>query len=361
MCRAGNYQAIQIAVIYDHDGSVTDMMLGEDASDPSGCRQNAVTESVDSISTSGFIQHAVLVLNGRCTGSAPEQQLQMQYQLMRAFGRVLGLGWSQTNDNVFTSTPVPTYDQAMHWPVMHPIDIICGTYTYQCMPQPFTLRYDDLSALAELYMIGQGQAQAGQTDTLLNASQILGYLSFPNGQGMQGVNCGTEDAAVREHTGDVVHRVIGVGGEVPALERQPGDGGRYIDERKHGPVVGLFRGGIRVRAGADHLRRLAVHHPRDGADESTVCGGVFGWAVYGQYGGAFGERSGAADRDLWELCDYGWLDLATIGAASTCVTGDGGSRQPHPRRRLRQDGGRGRCAGMGMSRGGRLERSRDGV
>ena len=186
--QAANWQTIQIAVIYDSDGSVTDLMLGSGASASSSCRQNAVTESVDSIAPTGLIEHAVLVLNGRCTGTAPEQQTQMQYQLMRAFGRVLGLGWSQTNDNVFTGTPTPTYQQAMHWPVMHPIDIICGPYTYQCMPQPFVLRDDDLSALAELYPIGQGQSQAGQVDTLLNANQISGVLSFPNGQGMQGVN-----------------------------------------------------------------------------------------------------------------------------------------------------------------------------
>jgi hypothetical protein len=147
-----------------------------------------VTESVDSIAPSGVIQHAVLVLNGRCTGAAPEMQLQMQYQLMRAFGRVLGLGWSQTNDNVFTGSPVASYQQALHWPVMHPIDVICGVYTYQCMPQPFTLRADDLSGLALLYPIGQGQAGSGQTDTLLGASLIGGVIRFPSGQAMQGVN-----------------------------------------------------------------------------------------------------------------------------------------------------------------------------
>jgi len=114
--------------------------------------------------------------------------MQLQYQLMRAFGRVLGLGWSQTNDNVFTYSPQPTYNQALYWPVMHPIDIICGPYTYQCMPQPFTLRPDDLSALAQLYFIPQGQAGPGKQDSLLNASQISGVLSFPNGQGMQGAN-----------------------------------------------------------------------------------------------------------------------------------------------------------------------------
>jgi hypothetical protein len=186
--QSSNYMAVQIAVIYDTDGSVTDLLLGNGASDPSGCLQNGVTESVDSIVPSGVIQHAILVLNGRCTGPAPEQQTQLQYQLMRAFGRVLGLGWSQTNDNVFTGSPQASFNQAMHWPVMHPIDIICGAYTYQCMPQPFTLRPDDLSALAALYSIGQGLSGPGQTDTLFNASQFSGQLQFSNGQGMQGVN-----------------------------------------------------------------------------------------------------------------------------------------------------------------------------
>ena len=186
--QSSNYAAKQIAVVYDTDGSVTDLLLGNGASDPTNCLQNGVTESVDSIVPAGFIQHAILVLNGRCTGTDPEQQTQLQYQLMRAFGRVLGLGWSQTNDNVFTGSPQATYNQAMHWPVMHPIDIICGPYTYQCMPQPFTLRPDDLSALGMLYYVAQGTEPPGKTDTLLNASQMYGQLEFPTGQGMQGVN-----------------------------------------------------------------------------------------------------------------------------------------------------------------------------
>ncbi len=183
-----NYQAKPIAVIYDTDGSVTDLLLGNGASDPTSCRQNGVTESVDSIVPAGYIQHAVIVLNGRCTGPAPEQELEMQYQLMRAFGRVLGLGWSQTNDNVFTGTPLPTYNQALNWPIMHPIDIICGPYSYQCLPQPFTLRPDDISTLAMLYFIPQGQAAPGKVDSLYRSNRILGNLLFPTGQGMAGVN-----------------------------------------------------------------------------------------------------------------------------------------------------------------------------
>jgi hypothetical protein len=186
--QSSSYAAKQIAVIYDSDGSITDLLLGNGASDPTSCLQNGVTESVDSIVPTGYIQHAILVLNGRCTGTDAEKQTQLEYQLMRAFGRVLGLGWSQTNDNVFTGSPQATFNQAMHWPVMHPIDIICGPYTYRCMPQPFTLRPDDLSALAQLYPIGQGQAGPGKTDTLFNASQFTGRLHFSGGQGMQGVN-----------------------------------------------------------------------------------------------------------------------------------------------------------------------------
>jgi len=186
--QSANYQSIQIAIIYDSDGSVTDLMLGGGASNPSGCRQNAVTESVDSITADSHIQHAILVLNGRCTGPDPQQQLQLQYQLMRAFGRILGLGWSQTNDNVFTGSPTPTYNQAINWPIMHPIDVICGLYTYQCMPLPFTLRPDDISSLDYLYPVTSSNPASGKENTLLNGNQIRGTITFPNGQGMQGVN-----------------------------------------------------------------------------------------------------------------------------------------------------------------------------
>lgn len=187
--QSSNYLNKQIAVLYDTDGSITDLLLGTGASSPSSCRQNAVTESVDSISTSGKIQHAILVLNGRCTGPAPEQQLQLQYQLMRAFGRVIGLAWSQTNDNVFTGSPSPTLQQALYWPIMHPIDVICGPYTYQCMPDPFTLRDDDISGLGLLYPVGTWVPSIpGKTDTLARGSRIRGTVTFPNGQGMQGVN-----------------------------------------------------------------------------------------------------------------------------------------------------------------------------
>lgn len=177
-----NYTATQIAVVLDADGSITDALLGAGASAASNCRTNAVTESVDLFLQPGNIAHAIVVLNGRCSGPAPEQQLQLQYQLLRVFGRVIGLGWSQLNDNVYTGTPAPTYPQQLHWPIMHPLDVLCGPYTYQCLPAPFTLRDDDISAMWQMY------ADATTSYTSANMVLVRGYLSFPNHAPMPGVN-----------------------------------------------------------------------------------------------------------------------------------------------------------------------------
>jgi IPT/TIG domain len=188
---ATNYASVQIAVIYDSDGSVIDMLLGSGASGLLECRQNGVAESVDGFGSSGTIEHAVIVLDGLCVGSssAPELQeqlTQMQYQLTRVFGRVLGLAWSQLNDNVFTAvSPVTAAEMAL-WPLMHPIDLICGNYSYQCMQGPFTLRPDDINALTSLYPVmnsGGGKTQSG-----LNTVSASGAMGFPSGQGMELVN-----------------------------------------------------------------------------------------------------------------------------------------------------------------------------
>jgi hypothetical protein len=185
--QASNYRSIPIAVVYDTDGSITDLLLGSGASEPSECPYAAVTQSVDSFDTvHGTILHAVIVLNGRCVGSAPQQLTQMQYLLMRAFGRVVGMGWAQVNDNVFTGSPAPTAGQMANWPVMHPIDIICGPYTYQCMQNPFSLRADDLCTLAQLYPVTSGGG--GKVPTLQDAMILYGPLEFPGGEGMEQAN-----------------------------------------------------------------------------------------------------------------------------------------------------------------------------
>lgn len=184
-----NWSAKPVAVVYDNDGSITDMLRGTGASAPSNCRQAATTDTIDGLEARGFSQHAILVINGRCTGPNAEAQLQLKYQLIRAFGRVLGIGWSQTNDNVFTGSPAPTYSQQQHWPIMHPIDIVCGAYTYQCLPDPFTLRADDISALEMVYPNQQGlPLAAGKEYSLTHSLWFTGSVNFPNGMGMTGVN-----------------------------------------------------------------------------------------------------------------------------------------------------------------------------
>ena len=208
-----NASKIPIAVIYDSDGSVTDLLLGSGASDPGGCRQNAVTQTVDSFDPAGYILHAIIVLNGRCTGRAPELQLEMQYQLMRAFGRVLGLAWSQTNDNVFTGSPTPTHAQATFWPIMHPLDILCGPYAYQCLPSPFQLRPDDIGSLVAVYPNAQNvPALPGKQPSLDNGGNAVGHVYFPTGEGMAGVNLLVRREADGGTTFDAFYVASGVTG-----------------------------------------------------------------------------------------------------------------------------------------------------
>ncbi len=186
--QTSNEAAMPVAVIYDTDGSVTDLLLGAGSSESLECLQNAVTQSVDDIQPDGHIHHATVVLNGKCVGSTPEQLTQMQYQLARAFGRVLGLAWSQTNDNVFTAASQINIDEETYWPLMHPLDVICGTYTYQCMQNPFTLRPDDLSGLAALYPVLANAVPAGKQASDTDAAWLFGISYFPTGQGMDWQN-----------------------------------------------------------------------------------------------------------------------------------------------------------------------------
>ena len=192
-----NEAAVPVAVIYDGDGSITDLLLGSGASEPSDCRQNAVTQSVDDVQGDGHIHHALVVLNGRCVGSAPEQLTQMQYLLARAFGRVLGLAWSQTNDNVFTGATQINSDQMANWPLMHPLDVLCGPYSYQCMLNPFTLRADDLSGLATLYPVLGSSVPAGKQPSNTGGDFLFLSAQFPTGQGMDWLNI----VATRNHYG----------------------------------------------------------------------------------------------------------------------------------------------------------------
>jgi hypothetical protein len=345
--RSSNYASIQIAVVYDSDGSVTDMLLGGGASDPAECRQNGVTESVDSIVPAGLIQHAILVLNGRCTGPAPEQQLQMQYQLERAFGRVLGLGWSQTNDNVFTRTPQPTTAQAQHWPILHPIDIVCGAYTYQCLPQPFTLRDDDVAGITALYPYvtnyspGIPPPALGKAWSYVQASIVYGTLSFPTGQGMQGVNVLLQRQQGGWNIPEAWYDVSAVSGSV--FQQSAGN-----------PVIGPSSG-VAGSMGTTNLQMEGAYTfswVPDIDPEGAQNGGMFivltTEAINPLYTGAHSvgpttignvEPSGASMSQVQDanptLPDWVWGAMPTSfpanNAASNCATGgDGVEQSPLP-------------------------------
>jgi hypothetical protein len=165
-----------LAVIYDSDGSVLNALLGVGASDPSGCLTNSVYSLVDNMSASANILHAIVILNGLCATDVTEVQ-QMQYQLTREFGRLLGLGWSQANDNVFTQSPLPTLSDIAGWPLMHPINIDCGGNNFSCVDNALALRMDDRAELGRLY-----PAANYKSATI----EIYGTIYFTNGQSGQG-------------------------------------------------------------------------------------------------------------------------------------------------------------------------------
>ena len=320
----------QIAVIYDSDGSLTELLLGGGASSPGNCLHAGVTESVDSLVAGQGIHHALLILNGRCTGPAPEQQLQMQYQLMRAFGRVLGLGWSQTNDNVFTGTPQPTYNQALNWPIMHPIDIVCGPYSYQCLPQPFTLRPDDISSLDMLYNNSPGYTATGKQETSAQANSVEGQVVFPNGQGMQGVNVVVQRDEAFWDIPEPWQSVSGVSGYL--YRRQGPTPARPADNSAEGSN-GVYDA---PREGYYRLQRIPI--PNGQAWQNLVVSTepvnplYTGPYAVGPYTGSQVAESGSTPaQKIWIQSAYSntEVDFTPSGAPVTCgASGDGTDAAP---------------------------------
>lgn len=326
-----NWRNKQIAVIYDADGSVTDLLLGLGASDPANCLHAGVTESVDGMPQGNqTITHALLILNGRCTGAAPERQLELQFQLMRAFGRVLGLSWSQTNDNVFTGSPQPTYNQALNWPIMHPIDIVCGPYTYQCLPNPFTLRADDIAALDTVYYISQGYVPAGKQATLMQGNSVEGQVVFPNGQGMQGVNVTVQREEAFWDTPEAWQSVSGVSGFM--YRRQGATPARWTDTS----AAGSFGVLDPAREGYYLLQRVPIPdgQPWQNLVVSTepINPLYVGPYAVGPYTGSQVAESGTTiSQKIWVLANYSdtEVDFGPAGATPTCTAvGDGMETAP---------------------------------
>lgn len=177
-----------VAVIFDSDGSVIDALEGAGASEPLNCAVNGPLVWIDNMSPNATVAHGVIVLNGLCA-STPNLQATMSYQLERAFGRVLGLDFSQVNDNaqnLTTSEPNAT----LGWPIMQPINQECGPTGGTCIPNPGSLRYDDIAALNRLYPVTASNIASfpGKILTAANTVSIQGSIEFRTGQGMQGVN-----------------------------------------------------------------------------------------------------------------------------------------------------------------------------
>ena len=176
-----------LGIIYDADGSVLNALEGAGASDPIGCNVNAVTTVVDNFSTDAKIAHALLIVNGLCTADAAHVAL-VQYELLRGFGRILGLDWSQANDQMFPGNTTP--DGLLGWPLMHPVEKLCNSNGNPCMTGTIAPRTDDLAALNRLYPVNAGNSPAfpGKLVTATATISIQGTISFRTAQGMQGVN-----------------------------------------------------------------------------------------------------------------------------------------------------------------------------
>jgi len=175
-----------IGVVYDADGTVIDAVFGATTSQPDNCQDNGVFVWMDNLNPDATIAHAVIVLNGRCATTSSLVAM-MSYQLERAFGRVLGLDYSQVNPGALQSGVA---GGTLGWPVMQPSSGVCSSIGGDCIPNPAVLRYDDIAALSRIYPItSQNQSSfPGKLLTAANTVSIQGTVAFRNGAGMQGVN-----------------------------------------------------------------------------------------------------------------------------------------------------------------------------
>jgi hypothetical protein len=178
--------AYPLAIVYDADGSVIDALFGAASSDPTSCQNNGVLPWLDNIQPDATIAHAVIVLNGLCATNANLIEM-MQYELERAFGRILGLDYSQVNPNALHSGDP---NLLLGWPVMHPMSGVCGGAGGICIPNPGLLRYDDIAALNRIYPVTATNISAfpGKQITAASTISLKGTISFRTGAGMQGVN-----------------------------------------------------------------------------------------------------------------------------------------------------------------------------
>ncbi|KAA6461259.1 hypothetical protein DYQ86_13555 [Acidobacteria bacterium AB60] len=175
-----------VAVIFDADGAVLNTLFGPSTSDVTNCQSNGVVVVLDNIQPDATIAHALMIVNGLCTDTDRRLQM-MNYLLVRAWGLVLGLGPAQFAPHALSQGHA---DTTAGWPVMQPLAGACGFSGGLCIPDPGTLRYDDIAALNRLYPVTPANASAfpGKLLTAANTASIQGAITFRAGTGMQGVN-----------------------------------------------------------------------------------------------------------------------------------------------------------------------------
>jgi hypothetical protein len=181
-----------VAIVYDTDGQVTDAFLGSGAS--FDCVGNAVFGGPDGFSTDAHFSHALVVLNGLCSQNS-NQLADFEYRLVRILGRILGLGWSQVNINVWSGIPLAKNPDRLGFPVMHAQEINGCLPISICLPTPEQPRMDDRASLARLYPVTAQNLSSfpGKQIFSANTARISGSVSFAAvpgqaGQPMQGVN-----------------------------------------------------------------------------------------------------------------------------------------------------------------------------
>lgn len=180
---ADNYP---VGVIFDSDGAVIDAIFGPGASDPESCQNDGVMVWLDHVNRDATIAHGVILLNGLCATNADLLDM-MSYELERAFGRLLGLDYSQVNPGAQQNGEP---NGTLGWPVMQPESGLCGAAGGVCIPSPSTLRYDDIAALNRIYPVTAANLASfpGKALSAANTVSIQGTIAFRNGTGMQGVN-----------------------------------------------------------------------------------------------------------------------------------------------------------------------------
>ncbi|HEX4065902.1 MAG TPA: IPT/TIG domain-containing protein [Acidobacteriaceae bacterium] len=295
-----------VAVVYDEDGAVIDALYGQGASSPLTCQNNGVLSYADHFAATGNVAHAVILVNGLCATTA-DQMATLEYELVRAFGRVLGLDWSQANEAMFATGQI-TSDGLAGWPVMHPVERLCNGSGGVCLPNGLTLRTDDVAALNRLYPVTAANVGSfpGKTLTAAATLSVTGTVTFPRGQGMQGVN--------------VVLRPV-VGGIAQMAYTATAVSGEYFAGNAGNPVTGMVDGAGNAldRWGSDDASLEGYFDLRDvplPAGSSSADYELSFEAVNPEYTG--GASVGPyASGQVTPSGTMPVVDLGTLGAGST--------------------------------------------